>query len=113
MTDAYDEEEGPATEATASEVIEATDGPMSARVTVEATGPDLQSTSQLAEALAAANRSVVHTVFSGPGDEPERGNDGGDTGVGRLVSESGHDPAAGTEDDGSLMGWDGKGGGDE
>lgn len=76
MTEDRYDGEGPDTSAVAEEVIEAEDGPMKAEVLVRTEGPEIGAASDLAEALAAANRSIVHTVFSGGGDDIEQTDDG-------------------------------------
>lgn len=106
MSDRYDAEEGPETAAYAEERIEAADGPVEASVVVSAEAPDAESAARVAEALAAANRTVVHRVFAGPDEGPDDGS-GGLSAAG--AAEQSDFESSGQESGGASrpMDWDG------
>ena len=108
MSGRYDPEEGPETSATARETIAARDGAVEARVVVESEAPGVEAAARLTEALAAANRTVVHQVFSGPGEDPEER--GGPVGAAEAAAGSGFESSgqeSGGGSGGRIMDWDG------
>lgn len=85
MENRYDGEEEPDTSATASETITARDGPVEATVTIETEAPNVEAAGVLAEALAAANRSIVHRVFSDEQPEEPLETEGDQEDDGRIM----------------------------